>query len=144
MKLGWQSFDRLCYFLSYGSEAELKDFVAEPKKFIEHREELPIVASDAVPVYLDISTGKVLVPAKVLDACARRQLAKRKGLEPEELTEDIHLVAEGASRQDKDRLTWLCRQNCNNYFKKVREGEPAVRVTGRMLDSILFVHCSTV
>ena len=144
MKLGWQSFDRICYFLSYGSEAELKDFVANPAEFIKHREDLPIVASDAVPVYLDISTGKVLVPAKVLDASARRQLAKRKGLQPEELTEDIHLVAEGASRQDKDRLTWLCRQNLNHYFKKVKPGVPAVRVAGRMLDSILFVHCSTV
>ena len=110
------AFDRLCYILAYGSKEELKDFVADPDRFIVNREKLPIVASDAVPVYLDIAAGKVLVPATVLDITARRRLAKRKGLPVEELTEDIHLVAEGASRADKDRLTWWCRQVCFHYF----------------------------
>ena len=155
--------------MAYGSKEDLKDFVAEPDRFIANREKLPIVASDAVPVYLDIAAGKVLVPATVLDITARRRLAKRKGLPVEELTEDIHLVAEGASRADKDRLTWWCRQVCFHYFAKVKTGEPAgeagepagepaakagepavkagepaSRIYGKMLDSILMTHCGTV
>ena len=143
MKLGWQSWDRLCYILAYGSEEDLKDFVAKPAEFIQHREDLPICAHDAVPVYLDISSGKILVSTSVLDAICKRRLAKKHGKQPEELTEDVHLVAEGASRGEKDRLTWLCRQVCYNYFKKGSEEKPAPRIKGQMLQSILFVQCST-
>ena len=53
-----------------------------------------------------------------------------------------HKVCEGSSRADKDRLTWICRQVCFNYFKKVREGEDAPRVRGEMLPSILLVQGS--
>ena len=102
---GWQSFDRLCYILAYGSEEDLSSFVADPAKWIKHREEMPIAAHDAVPVYLDISTGKILVSTGVLDAISKCRLAKKHGKEPEEITEDIHLVAEGASRGEKDRMT---------------------------------------
>jgi len=143
MKLGWQSFDRVCHILAYGSEEDLADFVADPAEFIKHREDLPICAHDAVPVYLDISTGKILVSTSVLDAISKRRLAKKRGQQPEELTEDVHLVAEGASRQDKDRLTWLCRQVCYNYFKKGSPEQPAPRIKGQMLRSILFVNCAT-
>ena len=142
-KLGWQSFDRLCYILAYGTEKQLENFVAKPEVFVETREDLPIAASDAVPVYLDISTGKILVSTSVLDAAAKRRLAKKKGQEPEELTENVHIIAEGASRQDKDRLTWICRQICYNYFKKGSKEKPAPRIRGDMLSSILLVHCST-
>ena len=143
MQLGWQSWDRLCYILAYGSEEDLKDFVAYPADFIKHREDLPIAAHDAVPVYLDISTGKILVSTSVLDAICKRRLAKSKGLEPEELDEDAHLIAEGGSRGEKDRMTWLCRQGCYGYFKKGKPGQQAPRIKGVMLDSILFVNCDT-
>ena len=72
-----------------------------------------------------------MVSTSVLDAAARRRLAKSKGKEPEELTEDVHIIAEGASRQDKDRLTWIHRWRVDNYFRKAREGKPAPRIVGR-------------
>ena len=143
MKLGWQSFDRLFYLISHGSVEQLRQFVADPVEFMKHREELPVVATDAVPVYLDVATGKILVPLSCLDAAKKRRLAKRRGLEPEQLDEDIHLVAEGASRGEKDRMTWICRQVLYNAFKKGTAEEPAPRVYGEMLPSILLVHCST-
>ena len=149
VKTGWQSWDRVCYILAYGSKEDLKDFVSDPDSFIKHREDLPIAAHDAVPVYLDISTGKILVSTNVLDAVCKRRLAKKLGKEPDKLVEDIHLTAEGASRGEKDRMTWLCRQSLYNYFKKSKKAtkdEPEVqapRIRGAMLQSILFVHCST-
>ena len=143
MQLGWQSWDRLVYILAYGSDEDLTDFVADPEAFIKDREDLPICAHDAVPVYLDISSGKILVSTSVLGAISWRRLAKKKSQQPEELTEDIHLVAEGASRQDRDRLTWLCKQICYNYFKKGIPEKPAPRIRGEMLRSILFTHCAT-
>ena len=149
MQLGWQSFDRLVFLLAYGSAEVLKDFVAQPEEFIEHRESLPIVASDAVPVYLDIATGKILVPLRMLDAAAKRRLAKKRGLEPDALHEDLHITAEGASRGEKDRLTWICTQCLHHYFKKPvvpapgEAEEPAQAVVGEMMPSILLVPCAT-
>ena len=142
--LSWQSFDRVCYCLSYGSEETLSDFVGDPRTFMKNVETLAIAASDAVPVYLDISTHKVLVAAKVLDLAARRRLAQRQGIQPESIPEELHITASGESRQDKDRLTWVCRQGLLNYFQKVRPGKKAPpRVQGKILKSILVVHCST-
>ena len=43
------------------SLAELKGWVANPGDWIENREDTAWVSSDAVPVYLDISTGEILV-----------------------------------------------------------------------------------
>lgn len=148
VQLGWQSFDRLVFILAYGSAEVLKDFVAKPEEFIKHRDSLPIIASDAVPVYLDVATGKILVPLTMLDAACKRRMAKKRGLEPEELHEDLHITAEGASRGEKDRLTWICTQCLHHYFQKpgkseTGEEEPAEKVRGVMMPSILLVQCST-
>ena len=133
VKTGWQSFDRVCHILAYGSKEDLKDFVSDPDSFIKHREDLPIAAHDAVPVYLDISSGKILVSTNVLDAISKRRLAKATGQEPDKLTEDIHLTTEGASRGEKDRMTWLCRESLYNYFKKSKDAaksKPEVEAPG--------------
>ena len=112
------------------------------------REDLPIVASDAVPVYLDSSTGKILVSTDVLSAAQKRRVAKKLGKEPEEVPEQMHICAQGESRQDKDRLTWICRQVLRGAFKKPavnEQGEEvsAPRVQGAMLKSVIIVHCAT-
>ena len=31
VKTGWQSWDRVCYLLAYGSKEDLKDFVSDPE-----------------------------------------------------------------------------------------------------------------
>ena len=140
MKLGWQSFDRLVWCLSQGDESQLKAFVGQPEKFIAGRRDIPIAMTDAVPVYLDVAAGKILVPVSALEASRKRRIAKKRGVEPEELTEDIHIVAEGASRGEKDRLTWICGQVLYNYFTPAEEER---KVVGEMLPSILLVQCST-
>ena len=143
-QLSWNSFDRVLHILLYGSMEQLADFVAEPEKFRENIENLPVAATDAVPIYLDVSTDKVLVPCSVLDASAKRRLAKRLGKKVEEVeAENLHITASGESRQDKDRLTWLCGQVAYGYFQKSKQGKVRQRVTGKMLKSILLVHCNT-
>ena len=62
----------MCYILAYGTSEQLKNFVAEPEVFIPKREELPSVSTNAIPVYLDVASGKILVSTSVLDAVAER------------------------------------------------------------------------
>ena len=55
--------------LATGSAEVLKPYMCEADVFVQpgNREKLVIVAQDATPVYLDISTGKILVSDAVLD-----------------------------------------------------------------------------
>ena len=43
----------------------------------ENRKSLVVVAQDATPVYLDASTGKILIKAETLDELRHRRLAKK-------------------------------------------------------------------
>ena len=56
--------------LARGTVEELRPFMCQPEIFTkpEVRKTLAVVAQDAMPVYLDPSTGKILVRAEVLDA----------------------------------------------------------------------------
>ena len=74
-KLSWQSWDWLTHVLATGTAEELKTFMCEPEIFIHNRKSLVIVVQDATPVYLDLSTGKMLVRGEVLDACNLRRAA---------------------------------------------------------------------
>ena len=117
--LTWASFDRLMHVLLYGSDEDLAAFSALPAdEYRAQVEDMPIVNTDAVPVYLDCSTGKVLMHTSVLRLAQLRRLAKKSGAEPGEVPDQLHLTAEGESRQDKDRLTWLVRLMARNGFKK--------------------------
>ena len=142
--LTWNSFDRLCYTLSYGTDAELACFTPMPvADFREKVEDMVLVNTDAVPIYADPSTDKVLVPTDVLHAQQKRRFAKKHGLETEAVPDMLHLCASGDSRQDKNRLTWLARLAVHNGFKKGTEENPAPRLAGRVLKSHFFVHCET-
>ena len=59
--LTWQSFDWLLHFLTTASAQQLKEFVAEPEKWQANLPGTAIFARDAVPVYLDAATGKLVV-----------------------------------------------------------------------------------
>ena len=113
--LTWQSFDWRLHFLTTASAEQLKEFVAEPEKWQANLPGTAIFARDAVPVYLDAATGKLLVSAGRLNSlCERRAAlayAKKKGL-PRAEAQEVVLTsdAQGASRQDKNRSTWICRQ----------------------------------
>ena len=73
VSLSYQAFDWLIDLIARGSEAELEGFVADPKSFVEHRRETAVVAQDATPVYMDMSTGKGLIRAAALDETRRRK-----------------------------------------------------------------------
>ena len=139
-KLSWQAWDYICYFLAVGTAEELEGYVAEPEELVNHRDEIDVVAQDAVPVYLDMSTGKVLVPSEVLDEVNRRRLQKRliqEGkVDPLELT-GVQSVSEsvGSSRREKNRLTFFMRQKLSGLWDQNKE-----RPEGKILDGILLTH----
>ncbi len=63
--------------------------MANPAKFFEQRKNLAVLVSDAVPIYPDTAN--------------RRRIAKAKGMEPEELTDDVHIVAEGEPPEEETK-----------------------------------------
>ena len=85
-KLSWQSWDWLTDLLARGTAEELVGYMCEPELFTqpENRRTLVVEAHDATPVYLDMSTGKVLVRAEVLDQMRHRRLAKKMAAEGNE------------------------------------------------------------
>jgi len=100
---------------------------------------MAFVSSDAVPVYLDISTGKILIS---LDSCV--QLGQRRRKKGESATQwmkrkgsvdKVPLDAQGATRQDKNRLTWICRDVLTGVWNLQPEELPK----GYMLSSVLIV-----
>lgn len=127
--LSWQSFDRIMHVLSYGSDEDLAGFFPEdPEEYRKKFPDMAIAATDAVPVYLDSSTGMVLVPIAVLHTAQERRVAKKQGVEPEALPDQFHITAEGESSQDKNRLTWLVRLALFSGFKKDSPEKPAPRI----------------
>ena len=105
------------------------------------------MATDAIPVYLDLSTGNVSVPSEHLDnknASNRRRVAAKKDPLCHGMGVDLSrgtscVDAEGPSRGEKDRLTLIQRNCLEGIFKQLGEGEVYKE---RILDSILLVPCS--
>ena len=77
--LSWQSWDFLIFLLATGNPIDLRGYMCEAEAFCqpENRKTLVVVAQDAVPVYLDLSTGKILVTADMLDTLNHRRVAKK-------------------------------------------------------------------
>ena len=138
IKLSWQAFDWLTDRLARGSIEELRGFVSEPEKLIANRPKIAVVAQDAVPVYLDLSTAKVLVKASSLDERRHRELLKRMIKQgTEELVLDLTGIekpssAIGASRRQKNRLTLFMRHALTGLWDPEMETPK-----GEMLDFVL-------
>ena len=58
-----------------GTSEELQGFVVDAEGLVDHRKDIAVVTQDASPVYLDMSTGKVLVKESFLDE--RRNRVRR-------------------------------------------------------------------
>lgn len=103
-----------------------------------------IVYSDAVPVYLHAGTGRITVPVEILEMKMERRRQQRAGqCKQAPPAEVLNLEAEGGSRREKDRLTWLCRQSIEGAFKKVgAECGSESLPRGMMRDSIIIVPCT--
>ena len=78
ISLGWQAFDKLWLTIAKGSEQDLQALFAEVPKI--KRERIPLMASDAVPVYPSPSTGRIAVPWDLLDQRQARSYRKKNGL----------------------------------------------------------------
>jgi len=60
IKLSWQGWDWLVDIIARGSVERLDNFVSQAEKMIENRDTIAVIAQDAVPVYLDLSTGRLM------------------------------------------------------------------------------------
>ena len=94
-----------------------------------------------MPVYLEPGIGKIGVSVVQLDERNRREGARRSPKEKyEQGRADFFREAMGASRDQKYRLTFVCRQALLNPFGKPSK---AGNVEGQIMDSIFIVPCST-
>ena len=60
IKLSWQGWDWLVDKMARASSDELIGFVSEPDEMIKNRANIAVVAHDGVPVYLDLSVGRLM------------------------------------------------------------------------------------
>ena len=105
--LGWQSYDWLLHFLTTASKDELEGakVVWNPDSWIEKRKGTAIFSRDAVPIYLDPATGKIIVSVEQLTTLRERskilQEAKEQGKPvPENFVYQPATDAQGSSRKD--------------------------------------------
>ncbi|CAK0899969.1 unnamed protein product [Prorocentrum cordatum] len=142
-KLSYQAWDWLVDLLMTATADELQGFVADAQGLVENRRQLAVIAQGASPVYLDCSTGKVLVRTSFLDERQKRRrlrLAAQK--DPSAPVPEIMSVAQpsdavGSSRREKNRLTFFFRQALEGLW------DPDVAVpTGKVLDGVLLAVAS--
>jgi hypothetical protein len=60
IKLSWQGWDWLVDKIARAAVDVLSRFVSEASKMIDNRATIAVIAQDAVPVYLDLSTGRFM------------------------------------------------------------------------------------
>ena len=75
--LSWQSWDYLVDKIARGSQEDLRAFVASPEGLIKNRAQVALCFQDAVPAYLDMSTGKILVRYASVDEQTKRRARNR-------------------------------------------------------------------
>ena len=76
--LSWQDMDWLQYLIATGSPKELRKYVADPEGMIKNRHKESLCFQYAVPVYLDLSTGKVAVRYDSLDERRQHSILDKK------------------------------------------------------------------
>ena len=121
-KLSYQAWDWLIDLLMTAPVDELKGFVADAEGFAANRKDVAIIAQDASPVYLDVSTGRILVKTEFLDERQKRRRERQySSVDPTAEVPDIQYVqkpsdAVGSSRREKNRLTFFFRQGLEGVF----------------------------
>ncbi len=127
---GWQNFDYLLWKTGCCSPAELRDFVAQPERFVVNRQHTVISMSDQVPVWLKADSGKRLMPLKTFAAArqakrrrASRDVAAASREQTEEAAEQPRTLvcAAGNSANSRARCTLVARQLIHNYYKPDRD-----------------------
>jgi len=107
VKLTWWSWDYLWWTLLTGNKEQLSNIISRPDDFI--LEKASVVCTDAVPIYLAPSTGRLCVPWALLDERQARRRAKADGIAVEHSSVSLAIDAQGSSRKNKGKLTWVCR-----------------------------------
>ena len=150
----WQMFDRLIWLVSYGSELELKKFIAKAADFIVNRKKTAIFMGDQIPFWIKIGSRLALYKRWETDTKEGRRLRKNiddptiryptqklAGLEDIEKIEkkkskDTHTQLRGPTNvdQDKCRVCLEARQVITDYFN------PDEDPKGFILPSLLVVH----
>ncbi len=127
---GWQNFDYLLWKTGCSSPAELRDFVAQPERFVVNRQHTVISMSDQVRVWLKADSGKCLMPLKTFAAVRQakrrrtsRAVAAASGEQTEGAAEQPRTLvcAAGNRANSRARYTLVARQLIYNYYKPDRD-----------------------
>ena len=153
-ELTLQSWDCIVDQLARGDAERLKGVVYDYEKLAAERHKIVTVHSDAVPIYLDPSVGKVLLSYDSLAAEHQRRLQLFSGNTGAPGASGVEFAptgdAMGSSRRNKNRLTWICRQGLKGVFGHSQHGpqqeisefaglQPGELPEGVILDSILLL-----
>ena len=74
----WRLWDGLLWLVGCGTAQDLKQWVAQPDQFVEHRQETAITASDQIPVWLKPDASKVFQKRSLQQAAHRARKTRRK------------------------------------------------------------------
>ena len=106
---------------------------------VQNRKDIVVSFQDAVPAYLDLSVGKVLVRYAALDERLARRLRKKceedNALCDRPAFESVVKPSDacGSSRREKNRVTFFCRQHITGLF------HPDATIEGHIGCSVLLV-----
>ena len=77
-ELTWQLFDYCLQLAAFGSEEELKEVVADPKKWIEERRRVAVVTSDQIPFWVGLGHRKTVYAAFEREATNKHRRRKSR------------------------------------------------------------------
>ena len=141
VKQPWMAWDAAVYTAAFGTEVELKKYLAAPESFLAARHQLVIGMSDQIPVWVKIGRGKQIYSAAEVKARKTTEdFKKLKQLQPIEDapkgpvqplagTEDSTLTrTTGDSSAEKFRITYEARQIIMKFFDEDEETEPEAMI----------------
>ena len=123
---GWQCWDSLLYKCGHGTVAELRDYVADPERFVTKRKEITISMSDQIPVWIKADGDRCLVRRSVTTAqrlAKRRRTSRKKvaaGEMQTEAADEQPMTTKrtpGNTANSRYRVTLIARQVIHNYFR---------------------------
>ena len=137
VKQSWMAWDAAVNVAAFGTELELKKYLAAPESFIAARHQLVIGMSDQIPVWVKIGRGKQIYSSAEVKARKNTEDFKKlkqlepiadapKGpVQPLKGSEDSTLTrTTGDSAAEKFRITYEARQIIMKYFDEDEETEP--------------------
>jgi len=129
METGWAIFDRVLHTAAFESAKKLRDYVAEPERWMEQRDSIVISMSDQILVWLLPSDRKVLVNKKKLQTAQKKITLRKRRAEAAQSKQEAEADFQdetltktpGNAAHSKTRITLVARQLVKGYFAEEEE-----------------------